>query len=191
MKPPGTLEAVKEIYRDNGFAGLYTGFHLHFSWFSSLFLSCSIAYFCLSLVRDTAGTALYFLEYDGMRHLLGRHRSGEQGPTPSWLPVPASLVPFICGSVSGVMLHNRIRMCRVDQFGRLLLGLLFTPWMCRFSSATISLIDWAKMVLNHLQRENQSSTTVSGWRTISRHTGNIAQTYTRYEYITLVNSHIK
>jgi len=83
VKPPGTLQAVKEIYRGNGFAGLYTGFRLHF-------------------LRDTAGTALYFLEYDGMRHLLGRQRSGEQGPTPSWLPVPASLVPFVCGSVSGV-----------------------------------------------------------------------------------------
>jgi len=53
-------------------------------------------------VRDTAGTALYFLEYDGMRHLLGRARSGEQGDTPSWLPIHSSLVPFVCGSVSGV-----------------------------------------------------------------------------------------
>ncbi|KIM49339.1 hypothetical protein M413DRAFT_438523 [Hebeloma cylindrosporum] len=83
VKPPGTLEAVKEIYRNNGFGGLYTGFRLHF-------------------VRDTAGTALYFLEYDGMRHLLGRQRSGEQGATPSWLPIHSSLVPFVCGSVSGV-----------------------------------------------------------------------------------------
>ena len=55
-----------------------------------------------STVRDTAGTALYFLEYDGMRHLLGRTSSGEQGPTPSWLPIHASLVPFVCGSLSGV-----------------------------------------------------------------------------------------
>lgn len=53
-------------------------------------------------VRDTTGTALYFLEYDGMRHLMGRNRSGEQGPTPSWLPIHSSLVPFVCGSVSGV-----------------------------------------------------------------------------------------
>jgi len=83
VKPPGTLQAVKEIYKVNGFPGLYTGFRLHF-------------------LRDTSGTALYFLEYDGMRHLLGRKRSGEQGPTPSWLPIPGSLVPFVCGSVSGV-----------------------------------------------------------------------------------------
>jgi len=53
-------------------------------------------------MRDTSGTALYFLEYDGMRHMLGRSTSGEQGPTPSWLPIHASLVPFVCGSLSGV-----------------------------------------------------------------------------------------
>jgi len=39
-----------------------------------------------------------------MRHMLGRSRSGEQGPTPSWFPVHPSLVPFVCGSVSGVWL---------------------------------------------------------------------------------------
>ncbi|KXN86914.1 hypothetical protein AN958_09509, partial [Leucoagaricus sp. SymC.cos] len=83
VRPPGTVEAVREIFRTSGFSGLYTGFRLHF-------------------IRDTSGTALYFLEYDGMRHLLGRSRSGEQGATPSWLPVHSSLVPFICGSVSGV-----------------------------------------------------------------------------------------
>lgn len=53
-------------------------------------------------VRDTSGTALYFLEYDGMRHLLGRNRLGEQGPTPSWLPIHPSVVPFFCGSLAGV-----------------------------------------------------------------------------------------
>jgi solute carrier family 25 carnitine/acylcarnitine transporter 20/29 len=53
-------------------------------------------------VRDTAGTALYFAEYDVMRHLLGRLPSGEQGPTPSWAPIYPSLVPFACGSFAGV-----------------------------------------------------------------------------------------
>ncbi|KAF5380982.1 hypothetical protein D9615_004030 [Tricholomella constricta] len=83
VKPPGTAEAVKEIFRTNGIAGLYTGFRLHF-------------------LRDTSGTALYFLEYDGMRHLLGRKRSGEQGQTPAWLPIHQSVVPFFCGSLAGV-----------------------------------------------------------------------------------------
>ncbi|KAJ7449920.1 mitochondrial carrier domain-containing protein [Mycena latifolia] len=83
VKPPGTAAAVKEIFKTNGIRGLYTGFRLHF-------------------LRDTLGTALYFLEYDGMRHLLGRERTGEQGATPSWLPIHSSLVPFVCGSLSGV-----------------------------------------------------------------------------------------
>jgi len=82
-KPPGTIETVRDIVRTNGITGLYTGFRLHF-------------------IRDTFGTALYFLEYDGIRHLLGRNRFGEQGPTPSWLPIHASLVPFLSGSISGV-----------------------------------------------------------------------------------------
>ncbi|KAJ2932917.1 hypothetical protein H1R20_g4197, partial [Candolleomyces eurysporus] len=82
-KPPGTMDAVREIYRINGLRGLYIGFPLHF-------------------IRDTSGTALYFLEYDGMRHLLGRNRLGEQGETPPWLPIHHSLVPFVCGSLSGV-----------------------------------------------------------------------------------------
>jgi len=83
IKPPSTAAAIRDIFRINGIFGLYTGFYLHF-------------------LRDTAGTALYFLEYDGMRHLLGRFPSGEQGPTPSWFPIHASLVPFVCGSLSGV-----------------------------------------------------------------------------------------
>lgn len=53
-------------------------------------------------VRDTVGTGLYFFEYDGMRHMMGRYASGEQGPTPSWMPLPASVVPFMCGSLAGV-----------------------------------------------------------------------------------------
>jgi len=83
VKPPGTMAAVGEIFKANGITGLYTGFRLHF-------------------LRDTLGTGLYFFEYDGMRHLLGRDRNGEQGETPSWLPIPSSLVPFVCGSFSGV-----------------------------------------------------------------------------------------
>lgn len=81
--PPGTLDAVREIIRNNGAGGLYIGFKLHFA-------------------RDTLGTALYFLEYDAMRHLMGRNRQGEQGPTPHWLPIHPVTVPFFCGSFAGV-----------------------------------------------------------------------------------------
>ncbi|KAI0929138.1 hypothetical protein AcW1_006159 [Taiwanofungus camphoratus] len=83
VKAPGTLDAVRDIFRNYGTLGLYLGFRLHF-------------------IRDTTGTALYFFEYDGLRHLMGRDPSGEQGPTPSWIPIHPSLVPFMCGSLAGV-----------------------------------------------------------------------------------------
>jgi len=83
VKPPNTVQAVKEIVRNSGLTGLYSGFYLHF-------------------LRDTAGTALYFLEYDSMRYLLGRDIHGKQGPVPSWFPVHPTLIPFLCGSLAGV-----------------------------------------------------------------------------------------
>lgn len=76
----------------SGPLGLWTGFRLHF-------------------VRDTMGTALYFAEYDVMRHWLGRRGgggmsgvSGEQGELPDWARgwLPVQLVPFLCGSLAGV-----------------------------------------------------------------------------------------
>jgi len=82
-KAPGTIESVRDIFRTNGLLGLWTGFRLHF-------------------VRDTLGTALYFLEYDGLRYIMGRDQYGEQGSTPPWLPMPPSLIPFMCGSLAGV-----------------------------------------------------------------------------------------
>jgi solute carrier family 25 carnitine/acylcarnitine transporter 20/29 len=64
-------------------------------------------------VRDTLGTALYFAEYDVMRHLLGRKRDGTssregdglvQGDVPDWAKgwLPKGLIPFLCGSLAGV-----------------------------------------------------------------------------------------
>lgn len=83
VKPPGTVEAVKEIVGNKGFFGLYQGFKLHF-W------------------RDMSGSALYFGEYEAMRFLLGWDASGRPGQPPAWLPLPPSLIPFACGSFAGV-----------------------------------------------------------------------------------------
>ncbi|CAG7853464.1 SubName: Full=Related to carnitine/acylcarnitine translocase {ECO:0000313/EMBL:CCA75557.1} [Serendipita indica DSM 11827] len=95
VKPPNTWEAVKDIVKGptagmgnpnnspRGITALWTGMRLH-------------------LLRDTSGTALYFFEYDSMRHLLGRLPNSEQGPTPYWAPLPPSLIPFVCGSLAGV-----------------------------------------------------------------------------------------
>ncbi|QRW26927.1 mitochondrial carrier protein [Rhizoctonia solani] len=82
-KPPGNIDAIKDIFRQHGTLGLYKGFKLHF-------------------VRDTAGTALYFMEYDAMRLLLGRLPNGHQGSTPTWFPLHHSMIPFFCGSIAGV-----------------------------------------------------------------------------------------
>ncbi|EPQ58302.1 mitochondrial carrier, partial [Gloeophyllum trabeum ATCC 11539] len=82
-KPPSTMEAVRDIIRTNGRFGMWTGMRMHF-------------------LRDTSGTGLYFLEYDGMRYLMGRRPNGEQGPPPPWLPLPNGLIPFVCGSFCGV-----------------------------------------------------------------------------------------
>ncbi|KAH9951994.1 hypothetical protein B0H21DRAFT_829833 [Amylocystis lapponica] len=83
IKAPSTADAVRDICRSYGLLGLYNGFFLH-------------------LLRDTIGTGLYFFEYDGLRYLMGRMPSGEQGPTPPWMPIHSSLVPFMCGSIAGV-----------------------------------------------------------------------------------------
>jgi len=101
VRPPSTMEAVREILRNYGVGGLYLGFRLHFR-LSDLSFPRVLLPDLNFLVRDTTGTALYFLEYDGLRHLLGRQRSGEQGPTPPWLPIHSSIVPFVCGSLAGV-----------------------------------------------------------------------------------------
>ncbi|EIW68376.1 hypothetical protein TREMEDRAFT_32501 [Tremella mesenterica DSM 1558] len=101
--PPTTLQAVKMIISSLGPMGLYSGFRLHF-------------------IRDTLGTALYFAEYDTMRHALGRKRDlgrgktndevevermggrEEQGELPDWAKgwLPIGFVPFLCGSLAGV-----------------------------------------------------------------------------------------
>ncbi|KIM26745.1 hypothetical protein M408DRAFT_72330 [Serendipita vermifera MAFF 305830] len=90
VKPPSTWSAVLDIFRGGsgggapkGITALWTGLRLHF-------------------IRDTMGTALYFFEYDSMRHLLGRLPNNEQGPTPVWAPIPPSFIPFVCGSLAGV-----------------------------------------------------------------------------------------
>ncbi len=91
--PPTTLQAVRTVISASGIRGLYTGWQLHF-------------------IRDTLGTALYFAEYDVMRHMLGRkkvERAGKddelvQENMPDWARswLPEGLIPFLCGSLAGV-----------------------------------------------------------------------------------------
>jgi len=82
-KAPTSIQAIRDIVQGSGLSGLYMGFRLHF-------------------FRDMMGTALYFMEYDSFRYLLGRQQSGEQGPVPAWMPIHPNLIPFLCGSLAGV-----------------------------------------------------------------------------------------
>ena len=98
-----------------GYKGLYTGWRLHF-------------------IRDTLGTALYFAEYDVMRHLLGRKRDGTssregdglvQGDVPDWAKgwLPKGMIPFLCGSLAGVTSWALIYPVDVRPF-------LFSAFFC-------------------------------------------------------------
>jgi solute carrier family 25 carnitine/acylcarnitine transporter 20/29 len=52
---------------------------------------------------------------------MGRQRSGEQGPSPSWLPIHSSIVPFVCGSFAGVrILSSRYAAKLMDMLGHIL-----------------------------------------------------------------------
>jgi hypothetical protein len=85
-----------------------------------------------------------------MRHILGRLPSGEQGSTPSWLPIHASLVPFVCGSLAGVTSW----------------ALIYPLDVC----VSLLIIAFDFVLLTRLiskQRENKSSTESAGWRTLS------------------------
>lgn len=93
-------QAFAEIIRAKGLLGLYAGFRIHLREWKVPFISILLKYHLSA--RDVLGSALYFLENDAFRYILGRPRSGEQGKTPSWLPIHPSLIPFVCGAVAGV-----------------------------------------------------------------------------------------
>lgn len=54
-KAPGTVEAVKDIFRTSGIGGLYTGFRLHLSEFWQPFISNSNNDFYLSQLVTPLG----------------------------------------------------------------------------------------------------------------------------------------
>lgn len=103
LKPPNTIQSVKDIVRLSGVRGLYNGFGLHLSE-CHLCHSFGFGLTVVSTARDTLGTGLYFLEYDTFRAALGRLPSGQQGAQPSWMPfrIHEEIIPFACGATAGV-----------------------------------------------------------------------------------------
>ncbi|CZR53286.1 related to CARNITINE/ACYLCARNITINE TRANSLOCASE [Phialocephala subalpina] len=78
----GTFKTAKNIVKHRGIAGLYSGFNLH-------------------LLRDTLGTAIYFMTYESCKQLLTTFR-GDSSPTN---PVAVVLAGGLCGVASWALIY--------------------------------------------------------------------------------------
>ncbi|KAK0107287.1 hypothetical protein ONS95_003986 [Cadophora gregata] len=78
----GTWKTAKNIVKHRGFAGLYSGFNLH-------------------LLRDTLGTAIYFMTYESSKQLLTTYR-GDKSPTNPFAVVVAG---GLCGVASWALIY--------------------------------------------------------------------------------------
>ncbi|KAB8596093.1 hypothetical protein FH972_025802 [Carpinus fangiana] len=81
QKTPGTLGTARFIMKQRGFRGLYSGFHLH-------------------LIRDTIGTAIYFMTYESSKQVLANARGNS--PTS---PLAVVLAGGLCGLVSWACIY--------------------------------------------------------------------------------------
>ena len=70
-------DAFKQIVRNRGYLGLYTGFRLH-------------------LLRDTVGTGIYFGVYETTKASIKTYQGAEQANTNSAIAIAG----FICGVMS-------------------------------------------------------------------------------------------
>jgi hypothetical protein len=98
----GTFKTMANIMKHRGPLGLYTGFRLHLSK-STLSEWFTISHFFLltsQIVRDTLGTAIYFMVYESGKQL-GTTFAGDQ-PNNNKLAVVAS--GGLCGLVSWAMI---------------------------------------------------------------------------------------
>jgi len=77
----GTFKTARNIIKLRGVMGLYSGFHLHF-------------------LRDTIGTAVYFMTYESGKQLLAAYRGGS--PTS---PVAVVTAGGLCGIVSWACIY--------------------------------------------------------------------------------------
>ncbi|EPE27332.1 Mitochondrial carrier [Glarea lozoyensis ATCC 20868] len=99
----GTFQTAKNIVKHRGFAGLYSGFNLH-------------------LMRDTLGTAIYFMTYESSKQLLTTY-SGDSSPTN---PLAVLCAGGFCGVASWALIYpidsaksiyqrNCLTVCRGQQ----------------------------------------------------------------------------
>ncbi|KAH8687831.1 mitochondrial carrier domain-containing protein [Tricladium varicosporioides] len=78
----GTFQTAKNIVKHRGIAGLYSGFNLH-------------------LLRDTLGTAIYFMTYESSKQLLTTY-TGDRSPTN---PVAVLFAGGLCGVASWALIY--------------------------------------------------------------------------------------
>jgi len=78
----GTFKTAKNIIKHRGIGGLYSGFNLH-------------------LLRDTLGTAIYFMTYESSKQLLTTYR-GDKSPTNPFAVVVAG---GLCGVASWALIY--------------------------------------------------------------------------------------
>ncbi|KAH8811775.1 mitochondrial carrier domain-containing protein [Xylogone sp. PMI_703] len=78
----GTFETAKNIIKNRGLLGLYSGFQLH-------------------LLRDTLGTAIYFMTYESSKQLLTTYR-GDQSRTN---PLAVVIAGGLCGVASWALIY--------------------------------------------------------------------------------------
>ncbi|RDL39029.1 Mitochondrial carrier [Venustampulla echinocandica] len=102
----GTFQTAKNIVKHRGLAGLYSGFNLH-------------------LLRDTLGTAIYFMTYESSKQLLATY-SGDRSPTN---PFAVLFAGGLCGVVSWALIYpidsaksiyqrNSLTVCKEDTVTR-------------------------------------------------------------------------
>ncbi|KAF4634974.1 hypothetical protein G7Y89_g3124 [Cudoniella acicularis] len=78
----GTFQTAKNIVKHRGIAGLYSGFNLH-------------------LLRDTLGTAIYFMTYESSKQLLTTY-TGDRSPTN---PLAVLFAGGLCGVASWALIY--------------------------------------------------------------------------------------
>lgn len=78
----GTWKTAKNIIKNRGVAGLYSGFGLH-------------------LLRDTLGTAIYFMTYESVKQVLLTYR----GDNTTTSPIAVASAGGLCGVVSWALIY--------------------------------------------------------------------------------------
>ncbi|KAI9773944.1 MAG: hypothetical protein M1840_006170 [Geoglossum simile] len=116
----GTFKTAKNIVKHRGVMGLYSGFHLH-------------------LLRDTIGTAVYFMTYESGKQMLATYGGGS--PTS---PLAVVTAGGLCGIVSWACVSRH-----ADETSA------FTSWLSDYTDSKLDISD--RLCEEHLPEELSNS----------------------------------